>query len=133
MDKVELSSGNCRDGRILQWHAAANHPTLFYFPQLNEHNLSICNVRRLLRPAWLSAPVLFCRAEGLALSEIARRLAVGRRIVRKWLKRVFNQRKAGLADKFGWGRQPMFSVEVAVHLVKMACERPGLRGRSLSQ
>ena len=32
-----------------------------------------------------------------------------------------------------WGRPPGFSPDVAVHLVKLACERPALCGRSLSQ
>jgi DNA-binding CsgD family transcriptional regulator len=55
------------------------------------------------------ASIILLRAEGLALSEIGRRLGVGRRIVREWLKRFLNQRRAGLADKPGRGRQPVFS------------------------
>ena len=77
--------------------------------------------------------IILWRADGLALAEMARRLAMGRRIVRKWLKRFLNQRLAGLSDKPSRGRQPLFSPEVAVHLVKMACERPDKLGRSLSQ
>jgi hypothetical protein len=53
--------------------------------------------------------IIRLRADGLALTEIARRLAVGRRIVRKWLKRFLNQRLAGLSDKPGRGRRPVFS------------------------
>jgi hypothetical protein len=53
--------------------------------------------------------IILLRADGLALAAIARRLAVGRRIVRKWLKRFLNQRLAGLSDKPGRGRQPVFS------------------------
>ena len=55
------------------------------------------------------ARLVLWRAQGLALSEIGRRLAVGRRIVRPWLKRFLNQRVAGLADKPGRGRAPVFS------------------------
>jgi|SRR5687768_13027216 hypothetical protein len=55
------------------------------------------------------AKIILLRAEGLALSEIARRLAMGRRIVRKWLQRFINQRMRGLSDKPGRGRQPVFS------------------------
>ena len=55
------------------------------------------------------ATIILLRAEGLPLSEIARRLAMGRRIVRKWLQRFINKRMAGLADKRGRGRQPVFS------------------------
>jgi transposase len=46
---------------------------------------------------------------GLALSAIARRLAVGRRIGRRWLQRVINKRIPGLSDKQGRGRKPGFS------------------------
>jgi hypothetical protein len=55
------------------------------------------------------AKIVLLRADGLALSEIARRLGMGRRIVRKWLQRFLNKRIPGLADKPGRGRQPVFS------------------------
>jgi DNA-binding CsgD family transcriptional regulator len=55
------------------------------------------------------AHIVLLRAEGLALSEIARRLRVGRRIVRKWLQRFLNKRMPGLSDKPGRGRRPVFS------------------------
>jgi Helix-turn-helix domain len=55
------------------------------------------------------AKIMLLRADGLALSEVARRLAVGRRIVRTWVKRFLNQRLPGLTDKPGRGRQPLFS------------------------
>lgn len=55
------------------------------------------------------AKVILLRADGLPLSEIARRLGMGRRIVRTWLLRFINKRTAGLADKHGRGRQPVFS------------------------
>jgi hypothetical protein len=55
------------------------------------------------------AKIILLRAEGLPLLEIARRLAMGRRIVRKWLQRFINQRIPGLSDQPGRGRQPVFS------------------------
>jgi DNA-binding CsgD family transcriptional regulator len=55
------------------------------------------------------AKIILLRAEGLSLSAIARRLELGRRIVRKWVQRFLNQRMAGLADKPGRGREPVFS------------------------
>jgi hypothetical protein len=55
------------------------------------------------------AKIILLRAEGLPLSEIARRLAMGRRIVRKWLQRFINQRLRGLSDNPGRGRRPVFS------------------------
>jgi hypothetical protein len=55
------------------------------------------------------AKIILLRADGLALSEIARRLGMGRRMVRKWLRRFINKRIPGLSDKPGRGRQPVFS------------------------
>jgi transposase len=55
------------------------------------------------------AKIILLRAEGHALSEIARCLDVGRRIVRKWVTRFLTQRLAGLADQPGRGRKPVFS------------------------
>jgi hypothetical protein len=52
---------------------------------------------------------ILVRAEGHPLSEIARRLEVGRRIVRKWITRFLAPRVAGLSDHPGRGRQPVFS------------------------
>jgi hypothetical protein len=53
--------------------------------------------------------LILWRADGLALTEMARRLGVGWRLVRTWLKRVRKQRLAGLSAKPGRGRQPVFS------------------------
>jgi hypothetical protein len=55
------------------------------------------------------ARLVLWRAQGLALSEIGRRLAVRRRIVRLGLKRFLNQRVAGWSAQPGRGRQPVFS------------------------
>jgi hypothetical protein len=62
-------------------------------------------------PAGLAkrARIVLWRAEGLALSAIARRVEVGRRIVRAWIKRFLNRRIPGLFDKPGRGRRPVFS------------------------
>ena len=45
------------------------------------------------------AKIILSRAAGLPLANIARRLAMGRRIVRKWLQRFINKHMPGLADK----------------------------------
>jgi hypothetical protein len=55
------------------------------------------------------AKIILLRAEGLSLSAIARRLEVGRRIVRKWVQRFLSKRISGLVDKPGRGRRPVFS------------------------
>ena len=53
--------------------------------------------------------------------------------VRKWAKRFLEQGVVGLAGKPRPGRTPLFPPEVALHVVKLACERPDHVGRSLSQ
>lgn len=55
------------------------------------------------------AQIVLLRAEGFALSEIARRLDIGRRIVRKWVSRFETGRLPGLYDKAGRGRRSVFS------------------------
>ena len=54
-------------------------------------------------------PIVLWRAAGLALTQMGQRLGRGRRIVRKWRTRVLNPRLAGLSEKPGRGRQPVFS------------------------
>ncbi len=53
--------------------------------------------------------------------------------VRKWVKRFREQGLAGLREKPRPGRSPVFAPEVALHIVKLACERPDHMGCSLSQ
>jgi transposase len=55
------------------------------------------------------ATIILLRAEGQPLSAIARRLEIGRRLVRKWVLRFLPQRLAGLSDHPGRGRKPVFS------------------------
>ena len=55
------------------------------------------------------------------------------RHVHKWGQRFLERGVAGLEDKPRPGRKPKFQPAVALHLVKLACESPDLRGRSLSQ
>ncbi len=53
--------------------------------------------------------------------------------VRKWVKRFHEHGVAGLREKPHPGRPPVFAPEVALHVVKLACERPDQMGCSLSQ
>jgi hypothetical protein len=53
--------------------------------------------------------------------------------VRKWARRFLEQGIVGLYEKPRPGRTPLFPPEVALHVVKLACERPDHVGRSLSQ
>ncbi len=62
-------------------------------------------------------------ATWVGLSEYHRRL---------WAKRFLEQGVAGLIEKPRPGRVPVFSPEIALHVVKLACERPDAMGCSLS-
>lgn len=53
--------------------------------------------------------------------------------VRKWARRFREQGIPGLFEKPRPGRVPIFSPEVALHIVKVACERPDQVGCSLSR
>jgi transposase len=55
------------------------------------------------------------------------------RNLRKWARRFLEQGIAGLNEKPRPGRTPLFPPEVALYVVKLACERPDSVGRSLSQ
>jgi transposase len=72
-------------------------------------------------------------AEGHAHSQVAQWVGVQRGVVRKWAKRVLAQRLDGLADPPGRGAKGGGPPEVALHVVRLACERPDPLGRSLSQ
>ena len=52
--------------------------------------------------------------------------------LRKWARRFLEQGAGGLFEKARSGRPPLFPAEVALHVVKVACERPDHIGRSLS-
>jgi transposase len=66
-------------------------------------------------------------------SHVAQVVAVQRAVVRQWARRFLAQRLAGLGDAPGRGAKGVFPPEVAIHLVRLACERPDILGRSLSQ
>jgi transposase len=53
--------------------------------------------------------------------------------IRKWAKRFCEYGVSGLREKPRPGRPPLFASEVALHVVKLACERPDHVGSSLSQ
>ena len=53
--------------------------------------------------------------------------------LRKWAKRFLEHGVAGLYEKPRPGRTPLFPPEVALHVVKLACELPDHVGRSLVQ
>ena len=79
------------------------------------------------------------RARGILLLEqgqtyvqAAKQVGLTERNLRKWVKRFLEQGRTGLLELPRPGHTPVFSPEVALHLVKLACERPDQAGSSLS-
>src|SRR5262245_24269887 len=72
-------------------------------------------------------------AEGTPLVEGARLVGLTEKHVRKWVQPFLHGRIAGLSDRPGRGRKPVFSPRGRDVRGKIACERPDELGRSLSQ
>src|SRR6266567_5514370 len=63
----------------------------------------------------------------------ARQVGLSEYHLRKWARRFCMQGVAGLRERPRSGRPPVFAPQVALYVVKLACERPDQFGRSLSQ
>jgi len=79
------------------------------------------------------AQIILLLDQGVTITKVARNVNVTRVVVRNWAKRFIQYGINGLYDEPGRGRKPVFSPDVAMHIIKIACERPDLRERSLSQ
>ena len=79
------------------------------------------------------ARAILLLADGHTSVSVAEKVGLAPRHIHKWGQRFLHQGVPGLEDRPRPGPQPKFSPGVALHLVKMACEMPDLRGRSLSQ
>ena len=79
------------------------------------------------------ARIVLLLARGKTHTRTAELAGVQRRVVYTWGKRFVQKRIDGLDDKPGRGAKPRFPPQLAAHVVKVACERPDDRGRSLSQ
>jgi transposase len=92
-------------------------------------------VRRTTTPAGVArrARAVLLIAAGERYAHVARRVGMSERYVRMWVRRFLDRGIRGLYDKPRPGRPPTFSPVVALHVVKMACERPDEQGRSLCQ
>ena len=80
------------------------------------------------------------RARGMLLLEqgrpfvqTTRQVGLTDRNLRKWARRFCEQGVTGLHDTPRPGRSPVFPPQVAIYVVKLACERPDQASRSLSQ
>jgi transposase len=71
--------------------------------------------------------------QGHRYTHTARRVGLTERNLHKWARRFHGRGLAGLDDSPRPGRTPVFSHEVALYTVKLACERPDDSGCSLSQ
>lgn len=71
--------------------------------------------------------------QGHSYTRTAKWVGMTERNLRKWARRFHEYGVPGLDEKPRPGRLPLFPAEVALYIVKLACERPDNRGRSLSQ
>ena len=92
-------------------------------------------VRRPTKPAGLvrRARALLLLERGQRMVPTARQVGLSERHLRKWARRFCEQGVAGLREQPRSGRPPVFAPQVALYVVKLACERPDHFGRSLSQ
>jgi transposase len=79
------------------------------------------------------ARALLLLEQGSYYAPTARQVGLSERHVRKWARCFREHNIAGLRERPRSGRPPVFSPQVALYVVKLACERPDLLGRSLSQ
>jgi transposase len=92
-------------------------------------------LRRQKPPVGLAkrARAILLLAEGYTFAATARQVELRERHIRKWALRFVACGIDGLYDTKRPGRQPVFPPAVALYVVKLACERPDVVGRSLSQ
>ena len=72
-------------------------------------------------------------ADGFPLVEVARLVGMTEKHVPEWTTRFLKSCLEGLHDRPGRATTRSFPPEVAMYVVKIACERPDELGRSLSQ
>lgn len=91
-------------------------------------------VRRLKTPSGLvkRARALLLLEQGHRYTPTARQVGLTPRNLRKWARRFRDQGVVGLREQPRPGRAPLFAPQVALYVVKLACERPDQVGRSLS-
>jgi transposase len=129
-----LTYVNGREGRIRRWHAAANHPASSSFHQLSGLSWNTGNVPPRFRRGWPSAPRSSYGGRTVSLSRRSPGAwSWGDALSANGFSAFFTNAWQVLPTHLAAVARPYFPPEVAVHLVKMACERPDQLGRSLSQ
>jgi transposase len=82
------------------------------------------------RPHWevLRAKLVLLAAEGQSNAEIARRLGMSSKAVRRWRGRFHERRLEGLEDEARSGRPRRFPPEEVAQVKAIACELPKDQG-----
>ncbi len=89
-------------------------------------------LHRQKTPSGLARRAMLLLEQGQTYLHTAERVGLAECHVRKWARRFHEHGIPGLSEKPRPGRVPIFSPEVALHIVKVACERPDQVGCSLS-
>jgi hypothetical protein len=129
-----LPSPTLLAGRRLRWHAAASPPDAFCYPVKNERPWRTGSVQPAVPPAWHA---------GGRFSSSWPRATPSRPWRARWASNgrwcvsgpsAFSPSVwTGSPTPLAAGPRAIFPPEVALHVVRLACERPELLGRSLSQ
>lgn len=98
--------------------------------------LKLKKIQRSLKSAHslvIRATIIILIIAGLSVSQVSRKANVSRNTVKKWVRRYNEFGLNGLKDLPRRGCPATFDAEVAMHIIKIACEMPELRGRSLDK
>ena len=69
---------------------------------------------------------------GFNITGVSKKLDISRSVVRKWATRYCIYGTEGLKDASRSGKPPKFGYDIALHIIKIACEMPDKLGRSLA-
>jgi len=101
-----------------------------------EELLKLNKIRRSMKTAHslvLRVTIILLIIAGMNISQISKKTNTTRNTVKKWAKRYKEIGLDGLDDLPRKGCPPEFDAEVAIHIVKIACEMPEKFGRSLDK
>lgn len=100
----------------------------------SEELLKLEKIKRSLKATHalvLRVTIILLVVSGMSISKISHKTSTTRNTVKKWAKRYKEHGIMGLDDLPRKGCPPEFNAEVAIHIVKIACELPERHGRSL--
>ena len=121
------------DRRMLPGPAGRKSPSVIQLPPEERETLQHWQRATMMAAGLVRrGRIILLLAEGRSQSHVAQVVGVRRAVVRQWARRFLAQRLAGLADAPGRSAKGVFPPEVALHVVRLACEPPDILGRSLS-